>query len=73
MFWVIFVIVVILFAMLMDSEVGKLAVGLGIAAIGLLLLKWITGWGFFVVLAKICAVLLVLIVIGVVLMNLFGD
>ena len=67
MFWVIIVVVIALIAVSLDSVPGKVVVGAAVLAIGLLLLRWITGITFFVTLAKACAVLMVVTIVGAIL------
>ena len=66
--WVILFVIVGIFAAILDSDGGKLFVGAGVLALGLLLLKWITGFGFLITLAKICAVTMVVVAVGALLL-----
>lgn len=68
MFWVVLFLVAII-AVSLDTANGKIVIGAGITAIGMLLLKWITGIAFFVTLAKLCAVIMVVTVIGSLLLS----
>ena len=70
--WVGIIIVVAILACMLDSGVGKVFFGAGILALGLLLLRWITGFGLFVTLAKACAVIMVVAVVGLILVCIFG-
>ena len=70
--WIVLIIVVSLVASCLDSDLGKFAIGAGVVAIGCLVLNWILDIGFFVVLAKLCAVAIVLIILGVILSSIFG-
>ena len=69
--WIGIIIAVAIIACMLDSEIGKIFFGAGVLAIGLLLLKWITGFGLFAFLAKACAVIMVVVVIGWVLVAIF--
>ena len=70
--WIIAIVAVVLISMFLESDLGKVVAGCGVIAIGLLLLKWITGWGFLVTLAKACAVIMVVVIIGVIVMALIN-
>lgn len=72
MFWVIITIIVALIALSLDSVIGKIVIGAAVVAIGLLLLRWITGLSLFVTLAKICAVVMVITVVGAILIAIIG-
>ena len=71
--WVIAIVVIAIIAACMDSTAGKVVIGAGVVALGLLLLSWITGAGFFITLAKACAVIIVVIIIGLILMAIIGG
>lgn len=73
MAWFVIIIIVALIAASLDSVVGKIVVGAAVLAIGLLLLRWITGFTFFVTLAKVCAVVMVVTVIGAILAAIIGK
>ena len=64
MLWVVIVIVAIIFAIL-DTSAGKIVIGTGIVAIGLLLIYWVTGFSFLITLAKTCAVMIIITIVGV--------
>lgn len=68
MFWVVVIIIVALIAVSLESILGKIVFGSGVIAIGLLLLRWITGLAVFVTLAKVCAIIMVVTVIAAILM-----
>ena len=70
--WTIAIIVVAIILACMDSALGKVALGAGVVAIGFLLLDWITDIGIFVVLSKVCAVVIVLIILWAILAAIFG-
>lgn len=61
MIWAIIIVAVI--AVCLDSISGKIVFCSAVIAIGLLLLSWITGIGFLVELAKICAVTIVITIV----------
>ena len=74
MFWIIeIVIICAIVASIFDSTFGRFVIGASVVAIGLLLLKWITGIGFFVTLAKVCAAVIVVAVIGAILLAIIGK
>lgn len=70
--WVAIIIAVAIIAVMIDSDAGKVFLGVGVIALGLLLLRWITGIGLLVTLAKACAVIMVVIVVGMILVSIFG-
>lgn len=70
MIWVIIVVAII--AACLDSDLGKIVMGAAVLAIGLLLLKWITGFSVFVTFAKICAIVIVATIVGSILLAIFG-
>ena len=72
MFWVVVIIIVALIAVGLESVPGKIVAGTSAIAIGLLLLKWITGAAVFVTLAKVCAAIIVITIVGAILLALFG-
>lgn len=72
MFWVIVVIICAVIAASLDSVLGKVVIGAAVVAIGLLLISWITGMGFLITLAKLCAVIIVVAIIGAVLLAIIG-
>ena len=72
MFWVVVIIIVALVAIGLESIPGKIVAGASVLAIGLLLLRWITGVALFVTLAKACAVVIVITIVGTVLLALIG-
>ena len=70
--WIGIIIAVAIIACMLDSDIGKIFFGAGVVAIGFLLLRWITGVGMFIALAKVCAIIMVIVVIGFVLVSIFG-
>ena len=72
MFWIIMIVVCAIIAASLDSLPGKIIVGAAVMAIGLLLLSWITGFGFLVTLAKTCAVIIVVTIVVVILVAIIG-
>lgn len=72
MLWVGLIVVVAIIAMCLDSDVGKIIIGAAVLALGLLLVSWISGFGIFITLAKVCAVIIVVIIIGLILAAIFG-
>lgn len=72
MFWVVVIIVVGVISACLESVPGKIVASASILSIGLLLLKWITGISFLVTLAKVCAAVIVIVIVGVILLALIG-
>ena len=72
MFWVVLIIICALIAAGLESLPGKLVAGSITLAVGCLLLRWITRVSFFITLAKICAILIVIIIVSVILCALIG-
>ena len=72
MFGVAVVIVVAIIAACLDSILGKIVLGATIVALGLLLLSWISGMSFLIVLAKVCAAVVVIVVVGAILLAIIG-
>ena len=72
MFWIGVIVVVAIIAACLDSDVGKLVIGVAVIAGGLLLLSWISGFGMFVNLAKVCAAIIVLIILWLILSAIFS-
>ena len=64
MFWIIVIIIVTLIAVSLESIFGKIVFGAAVVAIGLLLLRWITGVGLFITLAKACAIIMVVTIVA---------
>ena len=73
MFWIVAIIIVAVIASFMDSGLGKLVMSAGVIAIGLLLLKWITGVELFITLAKACAIIIVVVIIGMIVLAIAGN
>ena len=61
---VLIIAAVIVIGLLMDSTLGKIILGIGVAGLGLWLLSWITDSDFLLTLVKLCGVALVVIVVG---------
>lgn len=72
MFWVVVIIICAVIAASLDSVFGKVVFGSAVVAIGLLLLRWITGISFLVTLAKVCAVIIVITIVGAMLLAILG-
>lgn len=70
--WIILIVILAIIAACLESLPGKLVAGSIVIAIGCLLLRWITGIELFVTLAKACAVIIVLLIVGIVLLALKG-
>jgi hypothetical protein len=69
--WIV-VIIVALIAVSLESIPGKIVAGAAVVAIGLLLLSWITGLSFLITLAKVCAAIIVITIVGTILLALIG-
>ena len=72
MFWIVVIIICAIIAASLDSVLGKIVIGATVVAIGLLLLSWITGVVFLITLAKACAVIIVVSIVGAILMAIIG-
>ena len=72
MFWIVVIIIVALIAVSLESILGKIVFGAGVVAIGLLLLRWITGLTVFVTLAKVCAIIMVVTIVAALLIAIFN-
>ena len=66
------VVIVALLVTLLDTLPGKIVLSATVLAIGLLLLRWITGVALFVTLAKVCAVVIVIVIVGAILFALIN-
>ena len=73
MFWIGVVIVVSIIAASLDSSLGKIVVGAAVIAIGVLILNVITEASFLITLAKACAVVIVITIVGTILLAIIGD
>ena len=71
--WVVFFVVLGVIAACLDSVPGKIVFGAGVIAVGLLLISWITGMEFLITLAKVCAVIVVIVLTGTILLAIIGD
>ena len=72
MFWIIIIIICAIIAAFLDSALGKVVAVSAVVALGLLLLSWITGFGFLITLAKTCSVIIVVAIVGAVLFAIIG-
>ncbi len=72
MFWIVVIIICAIIAASLDSVLGKIVIGAAVVAIGLLLLSWITGMSFLITLAKVCAVIIVVAIVGAILLAIIG-
>lgn len=70
--WIVVIITVALIAISLESVPGKIVAGAAVVAIGLLLLSWITGLSFLITLAKVCAAIIVITIVGSILLALIG-
>lgn len=69
MWWVVGIIIL----MVLLGSLGPLGIAVGVVGIGLLLIAWISGMSIFVTLAKVCGVIIVIIIVAAILMFIFGD
>lgn len=72
MFWFVVIIICGIIAVILDTVPGKVVMGAAVVAIGSLLLYWITGIAFLITLAKICAIVIVVCIVGAVLAGIIG-
>ena len=72
MFWIVVIVICAVIAASLDSVLGKIVIGAAVVAVGLLLLSWITGMSFLITLAKVCAVIIVVAIVGAVLLAIVG-
>ena len=72
MFWIVVIIICAVIAASLDSILGKIVIGAAVVAIGLLLLSWITGISFLITLAKVCAIIIVVAIVGAILLAIIG-
>jgi len=72
MFWIVVIVICAVIAASLDSVLGKIVVGAAVVAVGLLLLSWITGMSFLITLAKVCAVIIVVAIVGAILLAVIG-
>ena len=68
MVWIVLFIIIALVATFADSIPGKIVLCAAASAIGFLLLKWITGISFLITLANACAVVMVVVIVGAILL-----
>ena len=64
MFWIVAIVIVATIAVSLESIFGKIVFGSSVVAIGMLLLRWITGVALFVTLAKGCAIIIVVTIVA---------
>ena len=70
--WICVIVIISLLVTILDSLPGKIIAGASSVAVGSLLLKWITGIVFFATLAKVCAVVIVIVIVGAILLALIN-
>ena len=73
MFWVVLIIAVAIISVILDTRVGKITVSTGVVGVSLLLLSWITGLDIFVVLAKGCAIAIIVVVTGIIIVSIVNK
>ncbi len=72
MFWTVVIVIVALIFVTLESTLGKIVFGAGVVALGLLLLRWITGLTLFVTLAKVCAIVMIVTIVVAILISIFS-
>ena len=72
MWWIILIIFLLVLIAIFNSPFGRIAVAVGVIAIGCVLISWITGVAFLITIAKACAVLIVVLIVAQILMLMFG-
>lgn len=70
---IIVVAIIFLIVCFFKSSWGKVICGAGVLALGLVLISKITGFEFLMILAKICAVIIIVAIVSGILMALFGK
>lgn len=73
MLWGVLFVAILIIGFCMESKVGRIIVSLGVVALGMLLLSLLTGWDFFVLLAQLCAIIIVVVIVGVIVMSILGS
>ena len=71
--WVALIIALMVISACMESKTGKIILSAGMIALGCLLLDFITGMDLFITLAKLCAVVIVVVIVGVVILAIIGG
>lgn len=70
--WLIIICFIAVLVTFAESLLGKIVLGAVALAVGLLLLRWITGVALFITLVKVCAVVIVIVVVGAILLALIN-
>jgi hypothetical protein len=73
MLWTALIVIAIIVAICLDSKWGKVVLGSGVVAIGMLFLSWITDFDFFISLAKLCAAAIVIVIVAVIVLAIIGS
>ena len=73
MLWAVLVIVAMILAFCMESKAGKVVLSAGVIALGCLFLDLITGMDLFILLAQLCAIVVVVIIIAVIVLAIIGS
>ena len=71
--WAVLIIALMIISACMESKTGKIILSAGMIALGCLVLDLITGMGLFVTLAKLCAIVIVVVIIGVIVLAIIGG
>ena len=72
MSWIIIIIVLLIIGAMLDSTLGKIIITAGVLAIACLIISKLLEITFFVTLAKICGVVIVIAIVGSILKAIFG-
>lgn len=71
--WAVLIIALMIISACMESKTGKIILSAGMIALGCLVLDLITGMGLFVTLAKLCAIVIVVVIVGVIVLAIIGG
>lgn len=71
--WAVLIIALMIISACMESKTGKIILSAGMIALGCLLLDLITGMGLFITLAKLCAIVIVVVIVGVIVLAIIGG
>ena len=71
--WAVLIIALMIISACMESKTGKIILSAGMIALGCLVVDLITGMGLFVTLAKLCAIVIVVVIVGVIVLAIIGG
>ena len=72
MFLIIVLFIIASIIVWLETISGKIAIGFAVVAIGFLLLNWITGISFLLILVKVSAAIIVITIIVVIVLSIIG-